>query len=315
MNYLRKNLEHFFNILRYLLERLLCIIVILFIIVIATFFFFRHSQIVTPSSFESQEILFCGISLENLSSWFGGIAIIIAAFWSMYQFVKSRTIRQQERASEIAKSFSDDLTIKCAIIYAVIEHSELYSLLELDKKNYDSFKVFNTNEIRSVYCDDNFIEKYEKTFDDSDLDQIYYRLLDTRISFNKFKDLTLQNKYYTVEDAKKLFELNNSIFPFHFKYLISDVLNELEYLCMNLSSQAAGSKYVYQSLHQNFLRTIRLLCVHISLSNNKTYSDKFYTNIIYVYNEWTNLYMQDLKREKKRKEKINKILNPKIKTV
>ena len=48
---------------------------------------------------------------------------------------------------------------------------------------------------------------------------------------------------------------------------------------------------------------------------NKDYSDKYYTNIIHVYNEWCTLRDMDLKNEKKKKEKVNKILNPKIKMV
>lgn len=103
--------------------------------------------------------------------------------------------------------------------------------------------------------------------------------------------------------------------PFLFDELISDVLNQLEYLCMFLSSQVAGSKYVYQSLHQVFLRTVRALAVEISITNNKSYSDKYYTNLISVYNEWKKLYLKDLLKERTLKDKIEKILNPKIKTV
>ncbi len=124
-----------------------------------------------------------------------------------------------------------------------------------------------------------------------------------------------ENKQYSTEEARELFVLDNSDLPFKFNLLISNVLNELEYLCMNLSSQAAGSKYVYQSLHQVFLRTIRCLSVEIAISNNNYYSDKFYTNTIYVYNEWTNLYILNLQKENKLKSEVNDILNPKIKTV
>jgi len=84
---------------------------------------------------------------------------------------------------------------------------------------------------------------------------------------------------------------------------------------MYLSSQVAGSKYVYQSLHQVFLRTVRALAIRISIANNTSYSDKYYTNIISVYNEWKNLYANDLKNEKEIKKKVDQVLNPKIKTV
>ena len=84
---------------------------------------------------------------------------------------------------------------------------------------------------------------------------------------------------------------------------------------MDISSQAAGSKYIYQSLHQIFFRTIKILSVEICLRNDGKYCDKYYTNIIHVYNEWTKIYERDLKKEEKRKKEVDKILNPKIKTV
>lgn len=97
--------------------------------------------------------------------------------------------------------------------------------------------------------------------------------------------------------------------------LVDEVLNELEYLCMDISSQAAGSKYIYQSLHQIFFRTIKVLSIEICLRNDGKYCDKFYTNIIHVYNEWKIRYEKDLKKEGKRLKRVDKILNPKIKTV
>lgn len=308
MNFVDKLLcpvQHWIN---YIKEHLFRNIVILIAVILSIIVFYQLSINVSDLSI-------MGISLDNWFNWISFWALILGALWAIYQYDKNRTQKQQEKASKIAKSFSDKLTTKCAIIYSVIANSEVFNLLELDKKNYDSFKVFNTNEMRTVYNDDNFIEKYKKTYNNSELDQIYYRILDSRISFNSFKDLTKANKQYSENEARALFILDNSYLPFHFYNLISDVLNELEYLCMNLSSQAAGSKYVYQSLHQTFLRTVRLLCVQIALSNNKSYSDKYYTNVIHVYNEWTNLYIQNLTKESKLRNKVNNILNPKIKTV
>ena len=101
------------------------------------------------------------------------------------------------------------------------------------------------------------------------------------------------------------YEFQNKDFPFHFYDLVSDTLNQLEYICMDISSKATDSEFIYQSLHQNFLRTIRILAVDISV-DNCNFSDKYYTNIIHVYNEWTMRYIKDKKKENRKKEKINK---------
>lgn len=102
--------------------------------------------------------------------------------------------------------------------------------------------------------------------------------------------------------------------PFRFIELFNDVLNKLEYISMYISSQSAGSNYVYQSLHQIFLKTVKLLYPIIALQN-ENYSDKYFTNIICVYNHWCELNEKDTEIEKTKKKKVYKILNPKIKTV
>lgn len=109
--------------------------------------------------------------------------------------------------------------------------------------------------------------------------------------------------------------MDNKTFPFHFSSLIDEVLNSLESVCMNISSHAAGSVFIYQSLHQIFFDTVNVLGFEISTRNNGKYSDKFFTNIIYVYNEWQKLYKKSIKDEVNKKDQNKKMLNPKIKTV
>ena len=59
---------------------------------------------------------------------------------------------------------------------------------------------------------------------------------------------------------------------------------------------------------------MRFLGVQISIANISS-TDKYYTNIIHVYNDWRNKYKKNLKLEEKRIKKSNEALNPKIKTV
>lgn len=240
--------------------------------------------------------------------------------------------KQQEKASEIAKQFSNDLLLKCDIVNTVYKLSPIGTLLELQQKNYSLFKNFNIEEIRKIYNDYNFPLKYKKLEDSINFDDIYYSLLEKRITIKgisnkQVKKIKKKNnrqalKHYSTDEAINLFRLDNSNFPFHFWALVDNVLNDLEQVCMNISSQAAGGIYIYQSLHQVFLRTVRTLVVEISLRNNSSNSDKYYTNVIEVYKEWTKIYIKNSSIEdkknnkvKKYKNKIEKILNPKIRTV
>ena len=239
----------------------------------------------------------------------------IGAVWALIQYDKNTKLRQQEKASIIAQSFSNTLTLKCMLICSVIESSPLGNFLDLKNKDCFAFSNFNPSEIRAIYEADNFLDRYETLKSTLDLDTIYYNILESRISVSSITEIAINHSKYSNKQARKLFILDNEGLPFKFDYLIQSVLNELEYLCMSLASQAAGSNYVYQSLHQVFLRTIRVLAVEIAISNNSSYSDKYYTNIIEVYNQWKLLYSKSLKSEEKIKKKVDKILNPKIKTV
>lgn len=290
-------------------------LILTLIFIIGTGFFLLLLPINNAIEVESQEIKLFGISLDNWEIWITVIGAVIASVWAMYQYTKTEALRQQEKASEIAKSFATTLTNKCNIICTVIEKSSLNEILDFRNKDCFCFSTFNTNEIRRVYDDDNFISKYKEAKKKANLNTVYYNVLESLISLESLSDIQKRHTTYVTQQARKLFILDNASLPFLFDVLVCDVLNELEYLCMFLSSQVAGSKYVYQSLHQVFLRTVRALAVEISISNNKSYSDKYYTNLISVYNEWKSLYAKGLKKENKLKEQIEDILNPKIKTV
>ena len=74
---------------------------------------------------------------------------------------------------------------------------------------------------------------------------------------------------------------------------------------MNISSHAAGANFIYQSIHQIFFDTINILAFEISIRNDGKYSDKFYTNIIYIMNG--KRFIKNLEKMKRiRKNKAKK---------
>lgn len=264
----------------------------------------------TPDSAETQEIFILNLSLTNWGVWITIIGGILACFWWLYQYDKSKNRSQQEKGAEIAKLFSEDLLYKCTILGRVILDSELNDIIKPKTLNENDFKNFDRNEAFDIYKDDELFLKLKQVLGSSNVQQTYLRTLDSQISLNKIN----KKRKYTNKEAKKLFILNNSNLPFQFIQLISSVLNDLEYICMYISSQSAGSKYVYQSLHQIFLKTIKLLYPIICMGNDD-YTDKYYVNIIYVFNMWQKEKNKSKKQEGFRKRIAYWLLNPKIKTV
>lgn len=310
------------------------LLVLVFILLVLCIFLCVKEE---PITIETQQLKLFEITLENWAQWITIITIPYTAGWAIYQFRKSSIAKKQEKAVQIAREFSGDLINKCGIINQVYKSSSLNPILKFDEKNYDDFKFFNTDELRRIYNDDDFPTKYQDLREKvaNELDTIYHYILLRRVSpfdakivlerqmedegqeeQEEQKEQKEETPKKEKKDKKKItpFMQQNVNFPYHFMDLESDVLNQLEYICMDVSSKATDSKFIYQSLHQMFLRTVRTLAVEISV-DNLNYSDKFYTNIIHVYNDWTIRYKKDLKVEKRKKEKIDKILNPKIKTV
>lgn len=315
MHYLHKIKTHIINWTNYILEHLVRVLFISFLLFFVCFLFISFSSkvnIYEQNLLIEQHILFFGITLENWSVFLAIIGILGTAIWALYEFDKRNSRNQQEKGAEIANIFSEHLLRECHILGNVIKKSKLCSDLKLLKLKYTTFKDFDRQEFSRIYTDDKIFSNIQLFLNSKEVQQIYLRILESQISLVSYDEL--KDKIYSQEDAEKIFVLDNATLPFKFHELVYSVLNQLEAVCMNISSQAAGSKYVYQSLHQIFLMTVRLLAPIIAYSN-KEYSDKYYTNIIHVYNSWVNIREFEQKKERKRINKINKILNPKIKTV
>lgn len=127
-----------------------------------------------------------------------------------------------------------------------------------------------------------------------------------KVKFFEFKDFDSEelNELYLKEDIytfKDILDKKDS--DGKLRTVITETLNELEYMCMYISTGVADEKCIYHSLHQQFLKTISYLYFYISLTNTDN-KDKYYTNIITVYNMWTDKYMQACKKEKNLKKKL-----------
>jgi len=256
------------------------------------------------------------------------ILVILGLTITGTEYIRSKSLKEQEKASEIAKMFSDKIAINLTIINHVMLLSEFGTIIK--KSNTDNSHTyditecsnFDRQEIRRIYGEDIF-QKHSDALMSDNMKAIYALVLKNFTTPNySLKDI--KSKITIAKDENKPLEIEslldeeykfiNNLFPKKFDHLILTTLNELEYLCMYITSKSADSQFIYQSLHQIFLRTIRILAITIA-GNNINSCDKYYTNIIQVYNDWVRRYKEEEKQEKTNLKRVNEILNPKLKTV
>ena len=242
--------------------------IFLFILIGVCFIiFFKLFAEILPIKNNIQVIKFFGITLQNWGTILAIFGTIFTLIWAMFEYDKRRIIAQQQRASEIADIFSSEIVEKLSLISEVLLENKYFSekLKKIDSRKLIRFDIFELKEITNCRNDkelNDFVSSILKVINSKDVQEKYEDKLE---------------RMYSEEERKR--------FSNKFTMLIQVTLNRLEFLCMNISSNAAGSQFIYQSLHQTFLQTIHILSVVMS-SKNINNVDKYFTNIIAVYNMW-----------------------------
>lgn len=195
------------------------------------------------------------------------LIIAIVTFISVLLFyIDYRSRKSKERAEKsinIAEEFANSIIPKLSIIFGYFEKTKLNKMLNTVK--FINFTDFDADELLELYSED-IINNYKEIL-------------------SKNKTIVLDNKNVNIEDVIIL------------------TLNQLEHMCMYISTKVADERYIYNSLHQQFLKAISLLYISISLINTDN-KDKYYTNIIEVFNIWKNKYIKCEKKERKVKKKL-----------
>ena len=167
----------------------------------------------------------------------GSGTMVIGAIWAIYQFDKNVNRKQQEKASEIAQDFANNFIERFSIISKVLlKNNEMRKMLS--KIANGELKSFTRIEILDAVGDKNCFNKYSQ-------------IVKSKKTQNRYE--TILNKLYNEKEKEKF----NSCFPL----LVENTLNQLEAACINISSNAAGSEYIYNSLHQSFLQFVEVLSI------------------------------------------------------
>lgn len=247
---------------------------------------FTHKiYIQNTDNIEEQIIYIFNISINNWFTILSFFTAVLGVIWAFFQFDKSRMLQQQEKASEIAKDFANNFIEKTALICDTLMSNEEFKKMIVKVVKSHKLNQFTTCEITNILNDKQCFNKCDK-------------IIRSRKTQKKYKQF-LKSKYNSAERSK---------FNSNFSVLVENTLNQLEAICINISSKAAGSQFIYDSLHQSFLYTVEVLSINISKNNDNNF-DKYFVNIIEVYNMWNYQKNKDIQKFKKTQAKINSLKN------
>ena len=227
-------------------------------------------------------------------------------------------------AISIAREFQDIINNEMGLVLSVLgknEYGKKISLINDDELSLFTIDEFNKlckkytdlaevsdytdnpeaylNDIANAYCIYKKVSN-EESVKISNCINCDWKLTENEEYILKEKDTSSK------ETCAELFAVSkkNNDMIYYSTFLINEynssittLLNKLEYLTMSLNANLADEEILYNSLHQLFLKTVKLLYPVICKCNGNSYADKYYTHIIETYNRWANRYEKEQKAE------------------
>lgn len=247
----------------------------------------------------------------NLIANLATTSMVVFAAYQCVMLKKDYNLKndKEERAKaiELSRFYADGiLSNNINYLFFVFSKTGIDKLLSNLK--YNQLKEFDDKELKEL-------------IDDKTIDDINNKLKNIDINILALAKLThiehcsnaALKEYYTFlksnsEAEQEVAASNNSQSPHpvmavhtlkysgEFETISTNTLNQLEYFCMSFNNGIADEEIVYQSLHQSFLGLVKLLYFIIA-QHNISGKDKYYTNIIALFNKWASRYESQEKQE------------------
>ncbi len=204
------------------------------------------------------------------------ILVIILFVFILYKYICISGMYSIENLTKaIANNPAGFLTALIALFSAIVafityNHNKRQSKINISIKIAEEF----CNKIS--HLSGNITREFEK--------HNLYEKIETKIDLNNIK-------YFNSKELVKIIpkdfatEYLTSTSEENFRNQIAILLNNLEYISMYIRNNLTNDKVIYQSLHQIFLKSVKMCYIYIAYKNQSK-PDKFFTNIIYVYRKW-----------------------------
>lgn len=227
------------------------------------------------------------INADNISAVISGLLLVVTVVSVIYAIRAYRHQKQRAKkdaACALARVYADVVLSKYKLVNEVAGKSDLldfvrtlFPMNDISSFSYGEMKRFVRDAGRSMED----VKTKMWTFDP-------LIVLDAKLVQAKTSDevRSLQETFSESEPGtQRRVPKNEGILLSQFKAAIVDLMNTLEWFAMNCRYGLADEAIIYQSLHQTYLAMVWLLYFYIS-SYNTSKTDKYFTNVIWLFERW-----------------------------
>lgn len=270
--------------------------------------------------------------IDLILSFLGIVATIVGFIFAIKELQEMKLQRKQERDSIVlehsmkaAESFQKIIDNYINFIVNCLVGTDFNNAINMI--NYTDIKIFDKKEFEKLSKNKKEINEYYDYFDNNNklekniisISRSYLNRGNTEYSeyenLCNYNDCDWELDYYEKEvlnkkdvnsveynkiiEKSKNIEYYKNVLLSYFHSNITTLLNKLEVFAIQLNTNLADEEILYQSLHQTYLKTVKYLYPHICFVNSNDAADKYYTNIIELYNVWRDRYIKELDKENK----------------
>lgn len=231
---------------------------------------------------------------------------VLIAVWQYYLASKSEKtnleIIQVQRAIDLAEYYKDNILRFFPAIHYIFTKTEISKLL--DAIYTKELRDFDSHELNTLLSPKTIARLKEV----QETDEFLQAVLEANDIYNlnfkiRAREVTLEN-----DDGSKEVELHINKASISMSFIVdlmSRTLNNMEYFALHFKHQTADESVIYQSLHQSYIEMMPYFYYFIANQNTDT-SNKYYTNVIWLYQYWKEKKQQ---QDAERSAKTNSIVS------
>lgn len=232
-------------------------------------------------------------SVEAKTNMLTNVFVSFAAIWAVYEFIRKNRRARAEKSIELVKEFEKDIIPLINDMSGWFERLTFYKKMK-ELEMHDGL-FFDKEELETIFTPDE-IHEYLNFCQTLATGEILIKKIPETIKRAKTTDDNSQPTKQTENNEKEEEFIPVKIHPYQ-------LLNKLEAFSMAFNHKVADESVVYPSLHQLFFSTVKTLYINIAIKNQYD-KDKYFTNIIKLFNDWDKRYKKIEKKNKKMKEKV-----------